>query len=179
MIASRKTGAVWLVALVLGFGAVFATERAMAQTVNTQGLAEESQTSKDVDIEADQMQVLEDQRQAIFTGNVDAKRGGVTLNSEKLVVHYSENKQQDGSNKTEVTLLDATGSVVIVTRNQHITGQWAKMDVKANQVRIGGNVVVKQGKTIIKGQKLFVDLDKNISEMSGGRVKGSFVPGTN
>ena len=53
------------------------------------------------------------------------------------------------------------------------------MDVKANKVNIGGNVVVKQGKTIIKGQKLFVDLDKNISEMSGGRVKGSFIPGTN
>ena len=57
--------------------------------------------------------------------------------------------------------------------------QWAKMDVKANEVRIGGNVVVKQGKTIIKGQKLFVDLDKNISEMTGGRVKGSFTPGNN
>jgi hypothetical protein len=33
-----------------------------------------------------------------------------------------------------------------------------------------------QDKSIIMGEKLFVDLDKNVSEMTGGRVKGSFVP---
>ena len=179
MSSLRGNGTVWLVALMVGLGAVFAVGPAVAQTVNTQGLAQESQSSRDVDIEADQMQVLEGEQKAIFTGNVDAKRGTVTLNSDKLVVHYRENKQQDGSGKTEVTFLDATGHVVIITRNQHITGQWAKMDVKANQVNIGGNVVVRQGKTVIKGQKLFVDLDKNVSQMWGGWVKGSFTPGSN
>ena len=150
---------------------------ARAQTVNTAGLAAESQGQKDVDIEADQMQVLETEKRAIFTGNVDAKRGSVKLKSDKLVVHYADVKKQDGSSKTEVTHLDANGSVVIITRNQTITGSWAKMDVKANQVQVGGNVTVKQGKTIVKGPRLFVDLNKNISRFSGGRVKGSFLPG--
>ncbi len=101
------------------------------------------------------------------------------MNSDKLVVHYDDAKKQDGGSKTEVTHLDATGNVVIITRNQRITGKWAKMDVKANLLNVGGNVVVTQGKTVVKGKKLFVDLNKNISKISGGRVKGSFVPGTN
>ena len=34
-----------------------------------------------------------------------------------------------------------------------------------------------QGQTVMNGQQLFVDLNTNKSEMTGGRVKGSFVPG--
>ena len=51
------------------------------------------------------------------------------------------------------------------------------MDVKANTVTVEGNVKVVQGKTIITGQKLFSDLNSNKSQMTGGRVKSSFVPG--
>lgn len=150
---------------------------AAAQSVTSGELSTASKTEKDVDIEADSMQVLEDEQQAVFTGNVDATRGTVRLNSDKLVVHYKEKPRDDGTKKTEVTHLDANGNVVIVTRNQRITGQWAKMNVTANELTVGGNVVVVQGKTIVKGKKLFVDLDTNKSEMTGGRVKGSFVPG--
>ncbi len=147
-----------------------------AQTVGTKDLQAASKSKKDVNIEADSMEVLDKQKKAIFTGKVDAKREDVSLHSDKLVVDYAVTKQSDGSNKTDVTFLDATGNVLIVTSSQRITGDWAKMDVKANQLTVGGDVTVTQDKTVIKGKKLFVDLDKNISQMSGGRVRGSFVP---
>jgi lipopolysaccharide export system protein LptA len=51
------------------------------------------------------------------------------------------------------------------------------MDVKANQVTIGGDVVVTQGTTVLRGEQLFVDFNKDTSEMTGGRVRGRFVPG--
>ena len=158
-------------------GLFLAVETAAAQTVDTQTLASESKSARDVDIEADQMQVLEDQQQAIFTGKVDARRGKVRLNADRLVVHYKEQSQADGSKKTEATHLDASGNVLIVTDGQRINGQWAKMDIKANKVTVGGNVVVRQGQTVVRGKKLFVDLNSNESRMTGGRVKGSFVPG--
>ncbi len=139
--------------------------------------AQQAKGPKDVDIEADQVQVLEDELKAVFTGKVDATRGDVRLNTDKLVVRYQEKKKADGTKKTEVTHLDAAGSVVIITKSQRITGQWAKMNVKANELTVGGNVVVRQGQTVVRGKKLFVDLDKNTSQMTGGRVKGSFVPG--
>ena len=36
---------------------------------------------------------------------------------------------------------------------------------------------VVQGKTVMNGEQLFVDLNTNRSQMTGGRVKGSFIPG--
>jgi lipopolysaccharide export system protein LptA len=150
---------------------------ALAQQVDAQELSTASSSKKDVDIEADRMEVLNDQKKAIFTGRVDAKREDVTLNAEKLVVDYVETPQQDGTKKTEVTFLEATGGVVIVTARQRITGDWAKMDVKADRLTVGGEVTVVQGKTVLKGKQLSIDLKTKHSELTGGRVKGSFVPG--
>jgi lipopolysaccharide export system protein LptA len=149
---------------------------ATAQTVDTKDVAAEAKGPKDVDIEANQMEVFDDQKKAVFTGKVIGKRGTVTLNCDKLVVNYVETPQKDGTKKTEVTYLDATGNVVIVTSKQTVTGEWAKMDVKKNEVTVGGKVKVVQDKTVLTGNKLFVDLDTNRSEMTGGRVRGSFVP---
>ena len=147
-----------------------------AQTVNTTALSQSSKQAKEVQIEAADMQLLEDEKKSIWTGDVDARRGNVRLKSDKLVVHFDDVKQQDGTSKTEATFLNATGRVVIITKDQKITGKWAKLDVKANLLNVGGNVVVTQGKTIVKGKKLFVNLNTNVSKFSGGRVKGSFVP---
>ena len=58
-----------------------------------------------------------------------------------------------------------------------VTGKTAHMDVKANKLWVKGGAKVTQGKTVMNGEQLFVDLKTNKSEMTGGRVKGSFVPG--
>jgi lipopolysaccharide export system protein LptA len=50
------------------------------------------------------------------------------------------------------------------------------MDVKANKLTVKGDAKVVEGKTVMNGQQLFVDLNTDRSEMTGGRVKGSFVP---
>jgi lipopolysaccharide export system protein LptA len=148
-----------------------------AQTVDTKAAAAEAKTPQDVDVEADQMEVLDKEKRAIFKGNVVAKRGGTTLKCDTLVVTYQEIQEAGGEKKTEVTFLDATGNTTILTSRQTITGEKAHMDVKANTVTVEGGVRVVQGKTIITGQRLFSNLDTNKSEMTGGRVKGSFVPG--
>jgi lipopolysaccharide export system protein LptA len=170
---------------------------AVAQTVDTAEASKSAKTPKNVDIEADTMEILDEQKKAVFKGNVNAKRDDVTLTCDTLVVTYTETpatptaKQQSsaqpaadtqgtgggGDKKTEVTFLDAEGNVVIVTRRQTVTGKTAHMDVKANKLWVKGGAKVVQGKTVMNGQQLFVDLNTNKSEMTGGRVKGSFVPG--
>jgi hypothetical protein len=37
-------------------------------------------------------------------------------------------------------------------------------------------VIVKEGSTVIRGARLKADLKAKTSSMTGGRVKGSFVP---
>ena len=149
---------------------------APAQTVNTSDLSKSANKKQKVDIESDSMEIIDDQNKAVFTGKVVAKRGDVTLYTDKLVADFVKTKQKDDTEKTEVTFLTATGHVVIITPKQHITGNWAKMNVKADTAVVGGNVVVRQDKTVIRGKKLNVNLKTNRSVMTGGRVKGSFVP---
>ena len=177
-------------------GLAFAEAPALAQTVDTTQAAKDAKTPKNVDIEADTMEILDEQKKAIFKGNVNAKRADVTLKCDTLVVTYVETpaapaaKQESGAQtasetqggeqgekKTEVTFLDAEGNVVIITVRQTVTGKTAHMDVKADKLWVKGGVKVVQGKTIMNGQQLAVDLKTNKSEMTGGRVKGSFVPG--
>jgi lipopolysaccharide export system protein LptA len=150
---------------------------ALLMVVTLPALAEDTaKQAKPVDIESDRMEIKDKEKQAVFTGNVNAKRSDVTLTCDSLVVDYSETKQSDGTTKSEVTNLDAKGHVVIVTAKQKITGEWAKMNVTTNDVVVGGNVVLVQGDTVLKGPKLTANLDTNKVEVSGGRVKGSFLP---
>jgi lipopolysaccharide export system protein LptA len=149
---------------------------ASAQTVQTGELSKSVKKKQKVDIESNTMEIVDGKNQAVFTGKVIAKRGDVTLNADKLVVDFIKEKVKDGEDKTKVTFLNATGHILIVTRKQRITGQWAKMNVKADTAVVGGNVVVHQGSSIIRGKKLNVNLKTDRSVMTGGRVRGTFTP---
>jgi lipopolysaccharide export system protein LptA len=138
------------------------------------GLAETKTTP--VNIEADRMEILDAEKKAVFTGNVVATRGKVTMRSAALTVLYAEVKQADGTSKTDATSLDAKGDVKITTPRQTITGDWAKFDPQANKLVVGGNVKLVQGATVLTGRELHADLNTNKMDMTGGRVKGSFLP---
>jgi len=147
------------------------------QAVNTKELSKSTKKKQPVDIESNTMEILDAKNQAIFTGKVVAKRGQTTLHAAKLVADFIKEKKKDGTDKTVVTFLNATGGVLIITKSQRITGQWARMDVKADKAVVGGDkVVVKQGSSTIRGKKLNVNLKTDQSIMTGGRVKGTFAP---
>ena len=171
------------------------TSSAITQTADTTKSAQDQKKPQDVDVESDQMEVFDKDSKAIFKGSVVAKRGNTTLKCDTLVVTYQkthpaqqkqpvqqtaqteQTQSASSDDKTEVTFLDATGNTTILTSTQTITGEKAHMDVKANTMIVEGNVKVVQGKTIVTGQRLFSDLNASKSQMTGGRVKSSFVPG--
>jgi lipopolysaccharide export system protein LptA len=129
-----------------------------------------------VNIEADQMEILDANKKAVFTGNVDATRGDTNLKADTLTVTYADVKQPDGTSRTDATDLDAKGRVTIKTSRETITGEWAKFDPQGNRLTVGGNVKLVQGSTVLTGNELRADLNGDKIEMKGGRVKGSFLP---
>ncbi len=132
--------------------------------------------STPVEVEANEMEIVDADKQAIFRGKVDAVRGSQHIRSDVMTVFYAEAKQPDGTSKSQASKLDAKGNVTITTSKQVITGDWAKMDIVANTLLVGGKVKLTEGKTTLQGEKLTVDLNTERTLMSGGRVKGSFVP---
>jgi lipopolysaccharide export system protein LptA len=147
-----------------------------AQTIDATTIRSSATSAQNVNIEADSMEVVEAEKRAIFTGNVSAERTGTRLTSDRMVVTYSDVMQSDGSKRTDVALIDARGNVEIKTARQMITGEHAILDVAGDLLTVTGDVVVREGSTIIRGAKLRADLKAKTSSMTGGRVKGSFVP---
>ena len=147
-----------------------------AQTDEAAADATATADPKAVDVESNEMEIFDAERKAIFRGNVDATRGTTNLKADTLTVIYSEVKQPDGSTKTDATDLDAKGNVTITTAKETITGDWAKYNPQTDKLIVGGDVTLVQGKTVLKGNQLNADLKTDRMQMTGGRVKGSFLP---
>jgi lipopolysaccharide export system protein LptA len=155
-----------------GFVKVFALSVVLALPL----LKSDALAEGNVNVEADAMEIIDAEHKTIFTGNVVAKRPTDTIRADEMIVTSAEQKQTDGTTKSVTDFVNAKGNVTINTKNATITGEWCKFDVLHNQLVVGGNVRLTQGATIVKGQKLNVDLATNHLQMSGGRVSGSFVP---
>jgi lipopolysaccharide export system protein LptA len=155
------------IAMLAAVAALMLVPQAKAQTAVSSGT---------VDIEASEMEILETDKRAIFRGDVVAKRPTDTIRCAEMVVYYVDVKQADGTTNNEVDKLDCKSAVTITTDTQTITGDLAIFQLRQNLLDVTGNVKVVQGKTVIRGPHLTVDLKTKRTKMSGGRVKGQFVP---
>ncbi len=144
------------------------TVHAAGKAVDTKSMKKAQETKK-VDVTADTMEIQDDRNRAIFTGNVKAVRNDVTLFTDRLIVEYSKVKDKAGNEKTDATFLTAEGHVKIVSPEQTITGERARMDVKKELLWVTGNVAIRKKKTLVRGQKLFANLKTNVSRVESGR----------
>jgi lipopolysaccharide export system protein LptA len=131
-----------------------------------------------VQVEADQMEIIDTEQKTIFTGNVISTRPSETIKSDEMIVTNVDVKQPDGTLKSVTDKVNAKGNVVITTKTQTITGTLAVFNVQANTLEVTGAVRVVQGTTNLTGNRLVVNLDNNHLQMTGGkeRVKANFVP---
>jgi lipopolysaccharide export system protein LptA len=148
--------------------------------------AQQAAPAQPVDVEADQMEVRDAENIAIFTGSVVAVRGNTKMRADRMIAHYAKptTTTQNGQSApsgafsgSEVTRIESEGNVRIEVPGQIVTGSKSDLDVRTDILTVTGQVTVTAGKSIVKGTKLVSDLKKKTSQMSGGRVSGSFVPG--
>lgn len=163
---------------------------AQAQNIggNFGGFSDNS--NKPIDIEADQLEVLDDKKIAVFSGNVKAVQGAMTMRSRKLNVRYAgdpagetkpDTKKSGGS---QITSIRAEGKVLIESgEDQSATSSWAVFDVIKQTVTLGGEVTLSQGGNVLTGDKLIIDLKTNRSRFVNlgdgskpNRVRGLFTP---
>ena len=146
-----------------------------------------------VHIEAMRLEVRDKDKVATFSGNVKVVQGDTTMNCKTLVVFY---EQDDGEQTAAMTAaspgpggqqrikkLEAHGGVVVTQKDQTATGDSGLFDMPTNTVTLIGRVVMTQGKNILRGDRLVVDLTSGVSRVesgvaSQGRVQGLFQPGT-
>ncbi|WP_341989922.1 LptA/OstA family protein [Azorhizobium sp. AG788] len=134
-------------------------------------------------INSNTLEVRDKEKIAVFAGNVVVTQGDTTLRSPQLFVYYDGDVAavQTGapSESSKIRKLEATGGVVVQTKDQTATGDTGVFEMKTNTVTMTGKpVVLTQGPNVIRGQRLVVDLTSGVSKFEGGRVESLIVPGS-
>ena len=126
-----------------------------------------------VHVTADRFVVEEGAKLATFSGNVVVVQGTTTINADRVEVHYGAGGASD------IESLVAAGNVVIVTPDQHVTGERGVYDPKTRVMLVTGDVVATSASGRVTGEHLRVDFNANTTEFvqkDGGRVTGVFNP---
>jgi lipopolysaccharide export system protein LptA len=157
-----------------------------------------------IQIEAATLEMRDKKKEATFAGNVKVIQGDTTMTSKTLVVFYESNSAAPAAapaatSKTaakaapapaapiqsatpgpggasSIKRLEARGNVVVTQKDQIVTGETAVFDTKTNLVTMLGGVVLTQGKNVLRGDRLLVDMTTGVSrvESDSGRVQGLF-----
>ncbi|MEW5423385.1 LptA/OstA family protein [Amorphus sp. 3PC139-8] len=155
-----------------------------AQTFETgfSGLGGES--NEPIQIESDELEVRDQEGLAIFSGSVVVVQGDSRMKAAKLIVHYegggaatSGESGTTGGQDQQISSLEATGGVVVTSKEQTATGDTGNVDMKTNILELNGNVTLTQGPNVVNGDKLTVDLATGRAKvLSDSRVRVLLVP---
>jgi lipopolysaccharide export system protein LptA len=146
-----------------------------------------------VKIDAATLEVRDKNKTATFSGNVQVVQGDTTLRCRTLAVFYDSENSATGASasmtsarpgpggQSRIRRLEAKGGVTVIQKEQTATGETGIFDMASNTVTLSGNVVVKQGENVLRGDRLVVDLATGAAKVESGksgtgRVQGMFLP---
>ena len=152
-----------------------------------------------IQIEAASLEMRDKKKEATFAGNVKVVQGDTTMTSNTLVVFYdaagttptaapAANSKAAKSapiqaatpgpgGSSSIRRLEAKGNVKVTQKDQIVTGETAVFDTRANMITMLGGIVLIQGKNVLRGDRLMVDMTTGVSrvESDSGRVQGLFI----
>ena len=153
-----------------------------------------------IQIDAASLEMRDKKKEATFSGNVKVVQGDTTMTSKTLVVFYESTQAPAAApappasstaaaksapmqsttpgpgGSSSIKRLEAHGNVVVTQKDQVVTGETAVFDTKSNLITMLGGVVLTQGKNVLRGDRLLVDMTTGVSrvESDSGRVQGLF-----
>lgn len=132
----------------------------------------EFDSKQPIEITSQQLEVLQQQRQSIFSGDVVAKQGDMTLYSQQLTVFLQPDVDQ-------FERLEATGGIRVVQLDRTATATKATYYQVGERLVLSGNANVVQGSNQISGEEITLYLQENrsvVKSSKNGRVKAIIIP---
>jgi len=160
-------------ALLWGFGG-FALTAALAggMALSAQGIAKHDSRAP-VTYDAAKFMLDDKANQAIFSGGVVVNQADLRLQSERMLVNFSD------AGQLEIQRITATGGVVITRGDERASGDNAIYDFNRRIITMAGNVRLRRGTDTLNGGRLVIDLDTGVSTVDGTASAGSTAtPGT-
>lgn len=126
-----------------------------------------------LDISSDDQEILDQQNQVRFIGNVNAIRGDTRLRADEAEATIARDPQ---TGQRSIERITARGNVFYVTATETARGDRAVYTLSDEVVVLTGSVVLTQGCNVSTGQQLVINLQTGISRLTGGngRVRSLF-----
>ena len=153
--------------LILLFGLLFPA--AGQSQVSQQEDAQKAEAGAIV-IKSQSLELDNQKRTVVFSGQVDAKREDMTINCEKMIVHYIDQSATKESGKTDVRIdkIVATGKVKISRPDGALAmSEKAVYYENEEKVVLTGSPVVKQGNDFVEGSRITLYLKEERSIVEG------------
>jgi len=137
-----------------------------------------------VNIEAAKLDYFDKEQKLIYTGNVVATQGDARLKTNTLTIYLNpkesgdSNTNQGSAGTDQVRRMEASGSVILTSKDQIGTGEKGVYEKAENKVTLTGNVTLTQGPNVTKGDRLVYDLNTSQAVVTG-RVRSLFLPSDN
>jgi len=153
-----------------------------------------------IHIEAATLEVHDKAKTATFSGSVQVVQGDTTMRCRSLVVFYGGEEgaaakpvvatrpAADGpatpgmpQGAQSIRRIEARGGVTVVTKDQNASGELGVYDLKSKMITLTGNVVVSQGKNVLHGERVVVDMTTGNARVESGatthdRVRALILP---
>jgi lipopolysaccharide export system protein LptA len=144
-----------------------------------------------IDMSADELELVDTNHTAIWRGAVDAIQGQNRMRANQVTLIFSGRGRAGstsagapGKNWGDVQRMEAEGDVFFVSPQQRARGDRAVYELASGNLVMTGNVIVAQGESVVKGDKLIIEVKTGHATMvsaaqgrgAPGRVRGVFYP---
>jgi lipopolysaccharide export system protein LptA len=145
-------------------------------------------SSAPVDITADQLEVVNAQCEATWSGNAEALQDTSRLRADVLKIFNKPGAAKPGSAQGSscgvLEHMEAHGSVYYVTPQQRVRSNDAVYRADSSVIVMTGDVVAAQGQNVLRGEKMTINTKTGAGQMEAsakgrnkaGRVRGVFYP---
>jgi lipopolysaccharide export system protein LptA len=190
-ISGWLTGGVLMLACAAAVAAQPAKQGEQAQQPSGAMQGFSANRDQPVKITSNSLEVRDKMHQATFSGDVKLVQGDTTITCRSLTVFYEESQPtkkggapdvqgQPGQKQqnTQIKRAEAKGDVLIVQKDQSATGDNGVYDLKSNTMTLTGNVVVTQGTSVMRGERMVVNMATGVTKVDGTRqIELLMVPG--
>jgi lipopolysaccharide export system protein LptA len=139
-----------------------------------------------IQITSDKLEAFSEKRMVIFSGNALAVQGGRIIKADSLLLYYKQVAGEVGKGEStevaksgELEKMEAKGHVKITQGERVITGDNATYFSDTQKVIMTGNAVMREGKNVIRGEKIAVFLNENrgyVESNESKRVSATIYP---
>ncbi|MBL0371818.1 hypothetical protein JJB09_07230 [Rhizobium sp. KVB221] len=154
------------------FATTISPLQAQEQSSQMKGLA--LSNDKPIQIESDSLEIREQEKRALFNGNVKVVQGTMTLMSEHMIVYYKGNAGKIAEGGSDIDRIEVDGKVSLVSADQSARGDKGSFDMRTEILMLEGKqVVLADGNNVFTGCKLTVQMKNGQAKLDscGARVK--------